>query len=275
MVRDPQGRLRRPRARELELLHGYSLDYTLAAVKSSQAKADPQAEQDLRSSLIGNGFNCFVVAWLVSHLAAQLGYLQRPPTPAEVKQGEVHKLAMRLAPDVCDERPRSVEWGPEERLTRWYLARAGQRGSDVRLVSNELASPDRVQFAAIDPRLWRWRTQLSLRWQHKGTMIAELELQALLLEVRHRLRSTRNFHAAWLVIIDNMVTLSLLAKRRSSSRVLNRILTKLNMLCLASNARPCGAYVRSAANPADRPSRTAPPRPATGRAGVGVRRKAK
>jgi hypothetical protein len=56
-------------------------------------------------------------------------------------------------------------------------------------------------------------------------------------------------------LLDSGVTIGVLNKKRSSSRQLNRVIKKLDILELASAIHCCYGFVRSERNPADRPSR--------------------
>ena len=142
-----------------------------------------------------------------------------------------------------------------ERLVRWCVARTDLRGSDVRLCSGDLVRPHHVSRQSSEPHLWRWRTTMSWAWKRSDAHINELESLAVLMELRRRSRSTRNFDCTYLHLVDSQVAIGVFSKRRSSSRLLQRVLRRANALCLASGLHPVYVYVRSELNPADRPSR--------------------
>ena len=96
---------------------------------------------------------------------------------------------------------------------------------------------------------------MSWAWKRSDAHINELESLAVLMELRRRSRSTRNFDCTYLHLVDSQVAIGVCTKKRSSSRLLQRVLRRANALCLASGLHPVYVYVRSELNPADRPSR--------------------
>ena len=96
---------------------------------------------------------------------------------------------------------------------------------------------------------------MSWAWKRVGAHINELESLAILMELRRRSRSTKNFDCTYLHLVDSQVAIGVFTKKRSSSRLLQRVLRRANSLCLAIGLHPIFVYVRSEINPADRPSR--------------------
>ena len=141
------------------------------------------------------------------------------------------------------------------RLSRWLLARVDARGSDIRLCTGELMKPHRVSREGINPRLWRWRSQMSWAWRRADAHINELESIAVLVQLKAPARKSGNFNTVFLHLVDSQVALGVFMKRRSSSRLLQRVLRRANVLCLACNLLPIFIYVRSELNPSDAPSR--------------------
>ena len=70
---------------ERERIMGFDEGYTLGAMASSAAKAQPAEELAIRASMLGNANDVKVAAWALSHLAFDLGYLERVPTRAEIR----------------------------------------------------------------------------------------------------------------------------------------------------------------------------------------------
>jgi hypothetical protein len=79
--------------------------------------------------------------------------------------------------------------------------------------------------------------------------MVQLELQALLLELRWRPTKVRHHSSAWLILVHSHTSIAPLGKRRSSPRKLNALLRRNNPLRLAGNCRPVAAYVRSMCGP--------------------------
>ena len=82
-----------------------------------------------------------------------------------------------------------------------------------------------------------------------------LELQALLGAFRWRARRREGLSGRVIHFCDSQVAIAAACKGRSSSRRLHRLLCRLSALVLATSCHPFYTYVRSATNPADRPSR--------------------
>ena len=79
-------------------LMGFDEGYTLGAMASSAAKAQPGEEFAIRASLRGNAIDVKVAAWALSHLAFDLGYLERVPTRAEIWNGKCRRLVVATGP---------------------------------------------------------------------------------------------------------------------------------------------------------------------------------
>ena len=92
-------------------------------------------------------------------------------------------------------------------------------------------------------------------WKRRGSHINELEAVAVLLQVKAKSRSQNNFASAYLHLVDSQVSIGVFTKKRSSSRVVQRVIRRANALCLAALLQPVLIYVRSELNPADAPSR--------------------
>lgn len=139
-------------------------------------------------------------------------------------------------------------------LVRSLLHCADGRGSDIRL---DTGIPYRARAwprVSINAERWVWRTVCAWPWR-SAQHINELELLTILQLVQWRARSSANLWSKFFVLCDNQVCLAVITKGRSSSRRVNRILCRLNALCLASFSVLNLGFIRSAANPADAPSR--------------------
>ena len=97
---------------------------------------------------------------------------------------------------------------------------------------------------------------VSVAWARHAHIHA-LELQALFVGLRWRVRSSASLGTRICCFLDSQVALSVAAKGRSSSHQLNRVLRRLNAFCLAANIQPFYVYVHTSMNPADAPSRLA------------------
>ncbi|CAK0872468.1 unnamed protein product, partial [Prorocentrum cordatum] len=82
----PDGRIAPPDAGVREKLVGFAEAHTVPCMTSSEAKADPGKYEALRRSLLGNSFQCKVVARVVSHWAVAVGLLVAVPSLAELHE---------------------------------------------------------------------------------------------------------------------------------------------------------------------------------------------
>jgi hypothetical protein len=85
--------------------------------------------------------------------------------------------------------------------------------------------------------------------------INELEMNALVVMSKHRGRSTSKFHTRWLHVLDSMVCRGAIAKGRSSSRRLNKVLRKHTAAALAQNGYLFPLWTISQWNFSDKASR--------------------
>ena len=128
------------------------------------------------------------------------------------------------------------------------------RGTDCRL---DLGSAHRSKVwprEAIHPGRWRWRVSQEYGWKVSGH-INELELEAVVLAVKRRMRQRRAVGTRFLHLTDSQVVAGIMGKGRSSSRKLNRKLTVLGGLLLGTHSVVVVGWVKTAENPADKPSR--------------------
>ena len=145
------------------------------------------------------------------------------------------------------------------RVVYQYLRRMEYRGSDVRLDLQVLYRPDAVMRSTIDPRRWIWTVACAYPWK-RSEHINVLELRAILQCLEWRARSAAFHSCRFLHLSDSQICLAVLAKGRSSSRKINRLLRKVGALCVALNLYPLWAWIASRLNPADEPSRRYEPK---------------
>ena len=146
---------------------------------------------------------------------------------------------------------------------------APSRGG-ARLVAHEPQRPPRLRrspdhrrnheaFENLKTRCrlyrWNWKSQLTVHWEDTECHINEKECRAALTELRRRARSRCNHGSRYLHLVDSMVGIAVLCRRRSSSHKLNGVVRKMASLELASQIQPVYVLVRSSLSPADHPSR--------------------
>ncbi len=142
----------------------------------------------------------------------------------------------------------------EVSLVRRLLDMVGYRGSDVHVDTLAFYRPDRLPRTSIDARKWSWKVVKGWKWKHKDH-INVLEMEALYQSLRWKLRGERLFNKRFLHLVDSQVVLGVVAKGRSSSHKLNKVVKKINLLLLGCHSYMLLGWVRSELNPADEPSR--------------------
>lgn len=144
--------------------------------------------------------------------------------------------------------------GEETHHLRELLQAASMRGTEIRF--HLAIGPDQEVHEVPYPALrWRWKTILSYQWKDEEMHINELEMNALVVMSKHRGRSTSKFHTRWLHVLDSMVCRGAIAKGRSSSRRLNKVLRKHTAAALAQNGYLFPLWTISQWNFSDKASR--------------------
>ena len=129
---------------------------------------------------------------------------------------------------------------PSETLQVTNVARAAGASSenDVmgRLIKHLSLSgpPTHGPLTALGPHWWKWRTVISSRWKYTDHITA-LELQAHLASLRWRTRTPQCIGVRSLHNLDSQVALGILAKGRSPSLRLCRVVNKCNAICLTAS----------------------------------------
>ena len=253
-VDDPVEGLRIPTAAERVALMGLPRNYLAAALPSSLVKSQPALAEQVLGSLAGMTQQCEIVAALCSARAAAIGYVEKVLHVGELRtHREVFPDPLAVAKKLKIE---GRGWTPQQALVAEHLRAADHRGSDVRLSSGTMLKPSCWPRMAADESLWKWKTALKTKWQSVAH-INELELRAVLLSLKWRLRRASGQNKIALTLVDSAVSIGVLVKRRSSAYRLQRVVRKINALELVSGTRLVYGFVRSAVNPADAPSRDA------------------
>ena len=106
---------------------------------------------------------------------------------------------------------------------------------------------------AIDPSRWRWCIVAS--YLRSGARNNVLQMHAISAVIRARICLLKDSDCRILRLSDSQVCIPVACKGRSSSKMLNAVLLRLNSLCLAFGLRISCAYIKTDENPADVPSR--------------------
>jgi hypothetical protein len=141
--------------------------------------------------------------------------------------------------------------GQEMSHLRSLLRSASYRGTDVRFMIDVDDSVHEVPYLAMR---WQWKMVPAFPWRQDGH-IKELELNAFAVFLKRRSRSRGKQHTKFFHVLDSMVCRGALAKGRSSSKRLNRVLRRCSALLLAMDGYCYPLWTISAWNFADKPRR--------------------
>ena len=144
-------------------------------------------------------------------------------------------------------------YSEEEEAVRMVLRGAMYKGSDVRLATGLLHDPAGWPRRSYDVNRWSWKVVISAGVRHRHINVQEL--RGVLATFKWRTRSASGIRIRCLHIVDSQVSMGVLVKGRSSSSQLCAVLRRINALLLSAGVFPSYAWVRSADNPADSPSR--------------------
>eukprot|EP00438_Fugacium_kawagutii_P017034 Skav221329 [mRNA] locus=scaffold1437:52275:55350:- [translate_table: standard] len=152
------------------------------------------------------------------------------------------------------------QWKPRERSAGWDVL------GDVRTVQGSMAGDDddilnyipNDDFPEIPDELTKpqlWRTVKMGKWQHTHERITLKEGRAFLIALRRLSRSREHRRKRHLFLVDNLSLCFAIAKGRSHSFELLRVLQKAAALSLACGLTIRPRWIRSEVNVADGPSR--------------------
>ena len=146
--------------------------------------------------------------------------------------------------------------GQEQKHLRLLLQCGDFRGSDVILSNQEVVSEDR-QLAPYPAFAWQWESVQSYAWS-QTQHINVLEFTAFLNYIRSITRSTRVHSHRLFHVLDSRVCSCIIAKGRSSSRLLNRLCRRFTGFALASDLYVLPLWTISKWNFSDAASRQVP-----------------
>ena len=88
---------------------------------------------------------------------------------------------------------------------------------------------------------WLWKEIFAFRWkrsQHINILFPTYEVTAFLSYLRHRARSSSSRSSRWLHFLDSLVSTTVIAKGRFSSKRLNKLCRRIMTICLSSDLFP-------------------------------------
>ena len=245
---------------ERELLLGYGIGHTRGCMSASEQKKSAGDYHDMRLSMLGDSFSIY--SFVIFAVACSRRFI---PQMTYRLLTERMGLAPGFRSNYRSFAPlgRTPRYGSGEQaipsegvalVNRFLLRRTNHTGSDVRVVSGAVMNPKTYPRQSVNSLWWNWEPTFQVHWQFTEHINC-LELEAILISIKHcvshcKLSVSRIFH-----ITDSYVCMSVIAKGRSSSRMLGRKLRHLTAYLLAYDLQLIVGHVDSIDNPTDAASR--------------------
>jgi len=256
LVRDVAGHLRLPIADEREVLAGFLRGHSGPAVPSSQLKT---RGEPVRLGLLSRAWQCEALAVTLGTILPStadrrpsglwITILARSDSEAAFKSTMTTESRSSLT---------ETELSAEMVLARSLVRGVDHRGSDIRVDAGTMMAPASWPRQSLRPQLWKWRLAFKWKWATSGCHINILEASAALTCLKWRLRRLGGIRKKFIHILDSQVSQAVLTKRRSTSKLLNRVVRRVSALELASSSHTFYGFARSDWHPADAGSRAGP-----------------
>ena len=242
---------------ERELLHGLGYGHTKLCWNAGDIKQDPIGYDDARKSLVGDGFNCFSFCYF-----AALAVKKWQPN---ITFGQLWNR-MGLAPgflcglDIKAPMTRRLSYGSTGEkgsirdLHLALLRRVNHTGSDVRVSSGIIVNPKSFPRQGVEASWWKWKKVFANRWA-RADHINSLEMRAIIQALEWRVKHLQEFNLRVFHLTDSYVCMSIIAKGRTSSKMLMPLVRRLSALLLAFGLQLVITHVESTENPTDEASR--------------------
>ena len=229
---------------ELELQFGFEKNHSITAGGSGKAKT--KDAHRVRQNLLAQSLHPHCFGWLLNvwclehHLLPQMHFPCAWPCERDF--------------DVTTLRPSTRGLTLEEELVFQIFRGMSHRGSEVRVATGEILRPLQWPRRPVNVEYWRWRNVIKIHWKWKAH-INELEARGALAALKWRTRSRAGLGQRWLHLVDSFIVIAVMSRKRSTSKILNRVIKKFAILELASFTQCVFAFTRSHENPSDAPSR--------------------
>ena len=249
-------------AEEKELLLGYGFQHTAPIWAAGKQKQNPQGYDDARHCALGESFS--IVSFMMFAVAFSRAYLPCIPFTHLVKRlglAPGFRAPIRFIAPL----QRRLQYGfPSHEASlyslgmhlfnRLLLRKTDHTGADVRLTTGEVLCKKVFPRQSVSAAWWIWKDVHCQKW-HFRAHINVLELQSVLNTLRFQIERLKISNMRLFQLSDSYVSISVVAKGRSSSLQLNRVLKPLNAHLLAHGIQLIMAHVDSSENPTDAGSR--------------------
>ena len=243
---------------EREVLLGYGIGHTELCFSASKVKQNKTAFEDERCSLLGDSFAIasfsLIAAWSVKRWIGEVSVewltnrLGLPPG-GQLTVDMQCPMTRELTFNLEGQQEKSVH-----NLHAFLARRTNHTGSDVRICSGELMNNKSANRQSVSAGWWKWKPAFSTHWEFPEH-INPLEARAVLLSLIWKARNRRICNRRLFHLTDSYVVQSILAKGRTSSKMLQPVVRRINAVLLASCGFLFVLHVDSSDNPTDGASR--------------------
>lgn len=242
---------------ERELLHGLGAGHTSLCWNASQIKQDPQGFEDVKKSLVGDSFNCYSFVYFAAmacfHWMPRFTYhtLVQRMGLAPGFNCPLHWIAP-LSRRLCYGQPAAGHSIGD--MHGALLRRVNHTGSDVRIATGQVMNARSYPRQSVCADWWHWEKAFAYRWK-RADHINSLELRSIIHAVEWRITHLKEVSCRIFHVTDSYVCMSIVAKGRSSSKMLRPLLQRLAAWLLTFNIYLIISHVESIENPTDAASR--------------------
>lgn len=239
---------------------GFGWKHTALCLPASQIKSSYQQYDDLRHSMLGDSFNIF--SFIIPCAAVCAEYLPKltyEHVASRMGLAPGFRNSIRLSCPIA----RKLQYGFQngntqssiQDLNKHLLSRTNHTGSDIRITTGEILNPKSFPRQGVQAQWWKWQHGIKVRWR-RPEHINILELRSILLALQHQVARKGVCQMRTVHLSDSYVCLSIIAKGRTSSKQLTRVLRQLNARLLAYDIYLILGHVESTDNPTDAASRS-------------------
>eukprot|EP00435_Cladocopium_sp_Y103_P039554 s2015_g10.t1 len=150
----------------------------------------------------------------------------------------------------------SSEWFNKgvQMVNRLLLRKTNHTGSDIRMLTGEVMNVKAFPRQSVESAWWHWSNGFRFKWKNKSH-INVLELETVLQGIKFQIGRCRAVDQRIFQLSDSYVSMSVVAKGRSSSKQLTRVLNHISCHLLAFGLHLVMGHVESGDNPSDEGSR--------------------
>ena len=242
-----------------ELLLGFGPQHTASCMSASEAKRSQADYEDTRCSLCGDSFSILSFAVIAAQMSAEF-VPRMSPSQIILRLGLAPGSTAHPSVQVPMSRWLSYGGDISKAATSLELVQqlglsVNHTGVDVKIDTGEIMGAKTPAHASFRAMWWQWKHLFRVQWK-LPSHINFLEMKMILSSLLWKCRDPTKVNRRWLHLEDSMVCLYILSKGRTSSHLLQPLVSKVGAVQIAMGATCLHAHVGSAENPTDAASRS-------------------